>query len=113
MQRAASLLGFAKLLSTTQLPDNLRFLPVDPTVFTHAHLLLGEHPQRFDDVAYYLATVQTFFQKQGQVIAARVSSGEKLALPSVMPEGYDPVHAAALVDFCQMLLNSNEFVYRN
>ena len=25
----------------------------------------------------------------------------------------DPAYAAALVDFCQMLLNSNEFVYRN
>jgi hypothetical protein len=25
----------------------------------------------------------------------------------------DPAYAAAFVDFCQMLMNSNEFVYRN
>jgi hypothetical protein len=47
------------------------------------------------------------------VIAERASAGEKLALPTQMPAGYDAAHAAALVDFCQMLLNSNEFVYKN
>jgi hypothetical protein len=25
----------------------------------------------------------------------------------------DPVEAATLVDFCHMLINANEFVYRN
>ncbi len=58
-------------------------------------------------------TVLTFFAKQKNVIAQRASSGQKLALPATMPEGYDPAQAATLVDFCQMLLNSNEFVYRN
>ena len=53
------------------------------------------------------------FTKQKQVIAARVDAGEKLALPAAMPPGFDPAQGAALVDFCQMLLNSNEFVYRN
>lgn len=57
--------------------------------------------------------VQTFFAKQKQIIAERAAAGQKLAEPSVMPDGYDRVQAAALVDFCQMLLNSNEFVYRN
>jgi len=37
----------------------------------------------------------------------------ELALPTFIPEGYDKAQAAVLVDFCQMLLNSNEFVYRN
>jgi len=39
--------------------------------------------------------------------------GEKLALPAKVPEGMDTAYAAAFVDFCEMLLNSNEFVYQN
>ena len=58
-------------------------------------------------------TVLTFLTKQQSVIAERASAGKKLALPTAMPAGYDAAHGAALVDFCQMLLNSNEFVYRN
>jgi len=57
--------------------------------------------------------VATFFHKQETVIADRVAHGEKLALPASMPDGMTKEHAAAFVDFCQMLLNSNEFVYRN
>jgi hypothetical protein len=71
-------------------------------------LAFGRHPDGFEK-----DTVQTFFQTQHTLIAARVNAGEKLALPAAMPAGYDPIQAAALVDFCQMLLNSNEFVYRN
>jgi hypothetical protein len=52
-------------------------------------------------------TVATFLEKQKKVI------GENRALPTAVPEGMDPAYAAAFVDFCQMLLNSNEFVYRN
>ena len=58
-------------------------------------------------------TVFTFLTKQQSLIEERASSGQKLALPTTMPAGYDAAHGAALVDFCQMLLNSNEFVYRN
>jgi hypothetical protein len=58
-------------------------------------------------------TVATFFHKQQGVISARVAKGEKLALPPQLPEGTDPAYAAAFVDFCHMLLNSNEFVYGN
>lgn len=58
-------------------------------------------------------TIQTFFAKQQSVIARRQAEGQKLALPTSMPETADPARAAALVDFCHMLLNSNEFVYRN
>ena len=42
-----------------------------------------------------------------------MAKGEKLALPVSTPEGTDPAHAAAFVDFCHMLLSSNEFVYVN
>jgi hypothetical protein len=58
-------------------------------------------------------TVATFFHKQQGVIAQRAAKGEKLALPTAVPDGTEPAYAAAFVDFCQMLLNSNEFVYRN
>ncbi len=71
-------------------------------------LAFGRHPDGFEK-----DTVLTFFAKQKNLIAERSSSGQKLAMPSTMPEGYDKAQAATLVDFCQMLLNSNEFVYRN
>ena len=58
-------------------------------------------------------TVATFFHKQKALIAGRIAQGGPLALPPAMPEGTDPAYAAAFVDFCHMLLNSNEFVYGN
>jgi hypothetical protein len=58
-------------------------------------------------------TVATFFHKQSGVISARLTRNEKLALPSAMPAGTDPALAAAIVDFCHMLISSNEFVYVN
>jgi hypothetical protein len=58
-------------------------------------------------------TVATFVHKQSALIAARAAKGEKLALPPAMPPGADPAMAAAIVDFCHMLISSNEFVYVN
>ncbi len=55
----------------------------------------------------------TFFGRQESILAERIAAGAKLALPSYVPDGVEPAHAAALVDFCHMLLNSNEFAYRN
>jgi hypothetical protein len=77
-------------------------------VDTAYRLALGRHPDGFEK-----DTVLTFFAKQKSVVAERAAAGEKLALPSTMPGGYDASQAATLVDFCQMLLNSNEFVYQN
>ncbi len=56
-------------------------------------------------------TAATFFHKQKALIAEREAKGEKLALPLRVPAGVEPAYAAAFVDFCEMLLNSNEFVY--
>ena len=58
-------------------------------------------------------TVLTFFEKQRGIIAERTAAEEPLLLPDVVPEGISPQEAAAMVDFCHMLLNSNEFVFRN
>ena len=37
----------------------------------------------------------------------------KPPLPSNIPAGMEPARAAAFVDLCQMLLDSNEFLYIN
>jgi Protein of unknown function (DUF1553)/Protein of unknown function (DUF1549) len=71
-------------------------------------LAFDRHPDGFEK-----DSVLTFLSTQQQLIAGRAAAGEKLALPSYIPAGYDSARAAALVDFCQMLFNSNEFVYRN
>lgn len=57
--------------------------------------------------------VLTFFDTQRGVIAERAAAGEPLLAPDAVPAGMSREEAAALVDLCHMLLNSNEFVYRN
>ena len=84
----------------------------------------GTEPKAQVDGAYRLVygrapesaerdTVLTFFATQKTMIAGRLARHEKIALPTFVPDQYDRAQGAALVDFCQMLLNSNEFVYRN
>jgi hypothetical protein len=58
-------------------------------------------------------TVATFLHKQQALIADRAAHGGKIAPPASTPAGIEPAYAAAFVDFCQMLLSSNEFVYGN
>ncbi len=58
-------------------------------------------------------TAMTFLDRQQSIVAKRQAEGKKLALPVSAPVGMDEARGAALVDFCHMLLNSNEFVYRN
>lgn len=60
--------GSTRLINSTQLPENVRFVAVNPAVFTHAYLLLGEQPQRFvSDLTLYLTTVRTFFERADAV----------------------------------------------
>jgi hypothetical protein len=54
-----------------------------------------------------------FFQRHRDIVAERASTGAHLAVPQTLPRGVQPVDAATLVDFCHILINSNEFVYRN
>ena len=58
-------------------------------------------------------TVKSFFARHQEIVAERDSAGKPLALPPDLPENADKVEAATLVDFCHMLINANEFVYRN
>jgi Protein of unknown function (DUF1553)/Protein of unknown function (DUF1549) len=54
-----------------------------------------------------------FLQKQALVIKARIEGKKAVALPPNLSPDVEPAHAAALVDFCHVLFNSNEFVYVN
>ncbi len=87
-------------------------------------IMAGTDPDRQLEAAYRLAysrkptqeekiLLRQFMARQEALIAERSAAGEKLALPPVLPEKVDPVHAATLVDLCHTLINSNEFVYRN
>ena len=57
--------------------------------------------------------VRDFLARECNLIEARLAGNEKPPLPDRMPEGLDQARAAAFVDFCHSLLNSNEFVYVN
>ncbi|HKQ80215.1 MAG TPA: DUF1549 and DUF1553 domain-containing protein [Blastocatellia bacterium] len=54
-----------------------------------------------------------FLQQQAVLIKARIESKQPVALPPNCPVEIDPARAAALVDFCHALFNSNEFIYVN
>lgn len=73
--RAKSATGYKRLLNSPHFPEDVRFLAIDPTIFVHTYLLLGEQPQRFtQDLSLYLSTVRTFFER------ADASGG--IAIPS-------------------------------
>ena len=55
----------------------------------------------------------TFLDSQRKVIAERLGSGEAVAQLERTVEGLGEAEAAALVDFCHALMNSNEFVFQN
>lgn len=57
--------------------------------------------------------VREFLDKQESILKERVAAGEELALPRCESHEMSQTYAAAMVDFCHMLINSNEFVYRN
>ena len=58
-----------------------------------------------------IASSSEFLRRQADLVREQADSVSKLALPSPMPEGYDPCSGAALTDLCHVLLNANEFVY--
>jgi hypothetical protein len=62
-----------------------------------------------------LKTAAAFLDKQTSIMAARIAQGEKSTppMPTKTIDGMDPARAAAMVDLCQMLFASNEFLYIN
>jgi hypothetical protein len=113
----------------------LMLLNSDLTVNWAQHLagrVLTDRPQGMAgaaDRAYQLAygrhadademqSALRFVDGESAAIADRASRGQPVALPlSTDGKGeigdVDSAHAAALVDFCHVLMNSNEFVYSN
>jgi hypothetical protein len=58
-------------------------------------------------------TALEFLTRQSAILAERMATDDKTPLPDNLPQGVEKVKAAALVDLCHALLNSNEFVYLN
>ncbi len=58
-----------------------------------------------------LQVAAEFLARQTAAIARSGDATASAVLPTPMPAGIDPAQAAALVDFCHALLNSNEFLY--
>jgi len=58
-------------------------------------------------------SIRSFLDKHRAIVAERAATGAKLALPAELTDKMDSTDGAALVDFCHMLMNANEFVYRN
>jgi hypothetical protein len=54
---------------------------------------------------------KAFFKRQRDLLSEKPQ--DQLAMPTASSASSDPLSAAALVDFCHVLINSNEFVYRN
>ena len=58
-----------------------------------------------------LSRGQTFLEEQPAILSARAGDLKALSLPKPFPDGHSPAQGAALVDYCHVLLNLNEFVY--
>ena len=56
-------------------------------------------------------TIGVFLDRQARLISERLARNEKLALPELSTGGLPPAQAAAVVDLCHVMMNSNEFVY--
>ncbi len=54
-----------------------------------------------------------FLQKQTSLVKARLAEKKPVAVPPDLSPDLEPAQAAALVDLCHVLFNSNEFVYVN
>ena len=69
-------------------------------------LALGRHASESE-----IASGEAFLDDQAAIIEERIAGNAPIALPAVAPHGLDFARAAAVVDFCHALLNSNEFLY--
>jgi hypothetical protein len=90
-------------------------------VFNDSGLTLAAQVDRAFRFAYGRAAsaeeqkvADDFLAKQIPIMAARLAGNDpKPPLPANLPPGTDPARAAAIVDLCHMLLDSNEFLYIN
>jgi len=86
----------------------------------------GADPNAIVDTAFQIAfarhpeagevqQARSFFDSQAGVIEERIGKGQDVSSPVYADEKFAPempkARAAAVVDFCHVLMNSNEFVY--
>src|SRR3989454_10780297 len=116
--------------TTTTAPQALELLNSD-VVLDWSRSLAGKvlndgglTPEAQVDRAYRMAFSRTpsaaerktaldFLSRQSAILSERMANDTKTPLPDNLPEGCGKGRAAALVDLCHALLNSNEFVYLN
>jgi hypothetical protein len=99
-------LGWAVALAGRVLNDS--GVPVDAQVDRAYRLVHHRAPS-----AKERAAILEFLQSQASILSEQIGRNEKIYVPESLPAGVEPAHAAAFVDFCHALLNSNEFVYMN
>lgn len=93
--------SFAARVLETSGPD------VNSQIRTAYQLALAREPD-----AAELDLARSFLQKQSALIKTRLEEQKPIAVPHDLAPNVAPV-TAALVDFCHVLFNSNEFVYIN
>jgi hypothetical protein len=58
-------------------------------------------------------SILDFLNEQSALLADRLAKGYKVPMPDAVPQGMPAARAAAFVDLCHTLMNSNEFIYMN
>jgi hypothetical protein len=98
-------LQMAKDFADRLLHETAARKPAD--VIEHAFgIALGRAPD-----AKELSLSLKFFQKQLPLIEQRLAKKQPVALPANIPPGVEPAFAGAVVEYCHVVLNLNEFVY--
>jgi len=102
----ALVLDWARALAGRVLNDS--GLSLDQQVDRAYRLALSRPPAAAEREA-----VRDFLDRQSSLLAERLARNEKPPMPEELPAGMEPSRAAAFVDFCHALVNSNEFLYAN
>jgi len=100
------IMEWARVLASRALNDS--GLTNDQRIERVYHMALSRVPKPEEKSA-----ITDFLDRQSALIGARLATNGKAPLPDHIPEGVSPAFAAAFVDLCHTLMNSNEFLYMN
>jgi len=99
-------LGWSQTLAGRVLND--AGLPLNAQVDRLYRIVFSRTPKTKERQA-----VMEFLKSQKAILGERLARKEKVLLPDQVPAGIELAHAAAFVDLCHALMNSNEFLYLN
>ena len=99
-------LGWANAMAALILND--AGLPVNSQIDRLYRIAFSRAPNAAERQA-----IVDFLGSQAGIIHERMARKEAVLLPQQLPAGMEPAHAAAFVDLCHALLNSNELLYMN